>query len=151
MPAGWSAVGLAAAGDDRTRIRATVAAYRGPAPLGGEGEWLIIAEEPGVGVGAGYSGAPDPDFLTEAPHYAKIHVLGHPTALWPIPVTKDDRSVYVGEAGGVWIWLVSFPADAGYAVLEDLGLVDARYHNAEAEAEVERSGSSVRLRPGDIH
>ena len=52
MPAGWLLSGLAAVGDSRSRLRATAVACRGPAPLGGEGEWLIVAEEPGIGLGA---------------------------------------------------------------------------------------------------
>ncbi len=139
--------GLAAVGDARSRLRATVASFTGPAPLGGAGEWLIVAEEPGIGLGAGYaqtaSGAPPAS--TGAPPSAKIHALGRPTPLWAVAGRTDDRSAYVGEAEGVWLWLISFPADAGYALLEDLTLTDIRNGHPPA---IPAIGLSDRLRPG---
>jgi hypothetical protein len=128
LPLGWMLSGIGAVGDARSRFRATAMAFRGPAPLGGEGEWLFVAEEPEIGLGGSYAGATElPSALPPpGPAPAKIHAHGHPTSLWPLPSYDDERSVYVGEAGGVWLWLVSFPADAGYAVLEDLTLSDAR-------------------------
>lgn len=147
MPAGWLLCGLAAVGDSRSRLRATVAACRGPAPLGGHGEWLIIAEEPGIGLGAGYTGgslSPSPQG-DDSPPAAKIGVRGHPMPLWTVPGTRADRSAYVGEAAGVWFWLVSFPADAGYAVLEDLLVTDVRQRQVPVAEPAQRS---QRLRPG---
>jgi hypothetical protein len=98
------------------------------APLGGTGEWLIVAEEPAIGLGAAYSAAPgiDPVAVVDSSPPTKIHTRGQITSLWAAPSSAVDRSVYVGEAEGVWIWLISFPADAGYALLEDLVLADAR-------------------------
>jgi hypothetical protein len=128
LPPGWTLAGLAAVGDARSRFRATVSAFKGPAPLGGDGEWLVVAEEPAIGLGASYaaaSAAGPPAADTSLPP-AKVHALGRPTSLWPAASAEDDRSAYVGEARGVWLWLISFPADAGYAVLENLVLNDAR-------------------------
>jgi hypothetical protein len=146
VPVGWSLAGLAAVGDVASRFRATVVSLRGPAPLGGEGEWLIVAEEPGIGLGASYAGTAltEPPVSTEVPS-AKLHALGHPTPLWPVPDTMADRSAYVGEAAGVWLWLVSFPADAGYAVLEDLAVTDLR---GQRPPLMETGELSLRLRPG---
>ena len=147
MPVGWTLAGLATVGDVPDGFRATVVSLRGPAPLGGMGEWLIVAEEPGVGLGASYAGAEmmaAPPVSTELP-LAKVHALGHPTPLWPIPDSRADRSAYVGEAAGVWLWLVSFPADAGYALLEDLALTDLRAHQLPI---LEAGELSLRLRPG---
>ena len=146
LPAGWELAGLAAVGDDRSRYRATATAFRGPAPLGGEGEWLVVAEEPGVGLGSGYvareqSTLPVPG---DGPPSAKIHADGHPTPLWPVLDTGPGRSAYVGEASGVWFWLIAFPSDAGYAVFDDLAVADLRHH------ELPETGSAVvsqRLRP----
>lgn len=145
MPLGWQLSGLAAAGDSRSRLRATVAACQGPAPLGGDGEWLIVAEEPGIGLGAGYAGStlgalPAP---TTAGSPAKIGVRGHPLSLWPVADTSHDRSAYVGEAAGVWLWLISFPADAGYVLLEDLAVTDVRHRSIPTA-----DARSQRLRPG---
>ncbi|HEY2041427.1 MAG TPA: DUF6758 family protein [Jatrophihabitans sp.] len=149
-PTGWSLSGLGVVGDARSRLRGTVTACRGPAPLGGEGEWLIVAEEPGIGLGAGYAGyagAADaaPPTADSVPPGARIHTSGHPTPLWPVPASLPDRSVYVGEAEGVWIWLISFPADAGYALLEDVALADAR---DRLPAPMTDSQRTDRLRPG---
>ncbi|MCW2538858.1 MAG: hypothetical protein JWN95_583 [Frankiales bacterium] len=146
VPLGWEPAGLAVAGDARSRIRATATAFRGPAPLGGQGEWLIIAEEPGVGLGAAYAGTPETTSPTadgDSPP-AKIHAHAHPTSLWAVPDSSPDRSAYVGEAGGVWLWLVSFPADAGYAVLENLSLIDVRSREYTPPTMGE---ASERLRP----
>lgn len=145
-PPGWSLSGLATVGDDRSRLRATVTSFEGPAPLGGNGEWLIIAEEPGIGLGATYAGVTDiTELITSGAPEAKVHAHGHPTPMWVVPDAPSDRSAYVGEANGVWLWLVGFPADAGYALLEDLAMADARVHTA---AELSAAGRSVRLRPG---
>lgn len=145
-PVGWTLSGLAGVGDERSGFRAAVSAHRGPAPLGGVGEWLIVAEEPGIGLGAGYAGSD----LTSLPDEsadaipAKIHAGNHPTALWPVSGVDDGRSAYVGEADGVWLWLISYPADAGYAVLEDLSIVDVR---TQRVPELVAGEPSDRLRP----
>lgn len=148
MPIGWQLCGLAVVGDQRNGLRATVAAYRGPAPLGGTGEWLLVAEEPGIGLGASYARTttvPAPA-SSGGPAPAKIHTSGHPTPLWPVLSSASDRSAYVGEAAGVWFWLISFPSDAGYEVLEDLELTDARHGYLPA---IETGAPSQQLRPGD--
>ena len=51
-PAGWSAASPAPATSAPAR-RASAVALSGPNPLGGPADMLIIAEEPGVGLGAG--------------------------------------------------------------------------------------------------
>jgi hypothetical protein len=52
LPAGWLVSGFTGAGDERTGARASAVALSGPNPLGGPADLLIIAEEPGVGLGA---------------------------------------------------------------------------------------------------
>jgi len=153
MPLGWTLAGVATVGDAASRFRATVVSLGGPAPLGGTGEWLIVAEEPGIGLGAGYAGvdmaAPPP--VSAEPPPAKLHAQGHPTPLWPVPDTRADRSAYVGEAAGVWLWLISFPADAGYALLEDLAVTDLRGQHLPVLENLplpEAGELSSRLRPG---
>lgn len=127
VPAGWSLAGLASVGDTRSRFRATVAALTGPAPLGGRGEWLLVAEEPGIGLGAGYAGweADDADssFARAAPA-AKIMIRSHPVPLWPVAGVADNRCAYRGEADGVWFWLLAQPPDAGYVVFDDVSVSD---------------------------
>jgi hypothetical protein len=149
MPLGWQLSGLAAVGDSRSRYRATVTAFRGPAPLGGLGEWLIVAEEPGIGLGASYagSGGSTPQDAAGDLVAAKLLVRGHLSPIWPVLQTASDRSAYVGEAAGVWLWLIGLPADAGYAVLENLAISDLRHRHVRIAPPAARSRS---LRPGRI-
>lgn len=147
MPLGWQLTGLAAVGDDRSRYRATVSAFLGPAPLGGTGEWLIVAEEPVIGLGASYAGssASTPQRAAGDLPAAKILVRGHLNSIWPVLETASDRSAYVGEAAGVWLWLIGLPADAGYAVLENLAISDLRHRHVRIAPPADRSRW---LRPG---
>ncbi len=151
LPNGWLVSGLAYAGDDRTGARATVLAATGPAPLGGSGEMLLVAEEPGIGLGARYAGfagtdaGPDAPYLSErtAPH-ARVHAAGHPTALWSVDGAAD-RAVYVGEALGHWLWVVLWPDTAGLVVLDRFVLVDLR--DAGHELDIPLGAPSPRLAP----
>lgn len=127
-PLGWVISGTGYVGDERTGARASVLALSGPAPLGGGGELVFVAEEPGIGLGASYAGLsePDPgDGFDAAPPHAKVEVVGHPTPLWALP-TGDDCAAYVGEAKGLWLWVVLWPASAGVLMLESLALTDLR-------------------------
>jgi len=126
---GWLVTGLAAAGDERTGARATAVACTGPAPLGGVGELVLVAEEPGVGLGARYAGltGPDPGNVgDERPADVKIQAAGHPTPMWTLDSTPADRAVYVGEALGCWIWAVLWPDSAGFLLIDDFALTDLR-------------------------
>jgi hypothetical protein len=135
LPRGWVVTGVASAGDERTGAHAVATACSGPAPLGGMGELVIVAEEPGVGLGARYAGlsGPDPGLETDGtPPHAKVTVSGHPSALWCVP-SPPDRAVYVGEAAGGWLWFVLWPSEAGALLLEDLELADLRDVGAEVD------------------
>lgn len=141
IPPGWLLAGLAAVGDSRSGLRATVAVFRGPAPLGGEGEWMFVAEEPGIGLGAGYAdvaeNATDGEQIDRPS--CRISVRGHPLPVWPVLSSADDRGVYRGEADGVWLWIIGVPADASYVVLDDLGVSDVRRAEIESVAEQHRT------------
>ena len=129
LPHGWLVTGVASAGDERTGARATALACTGPAPLGGVGEIVLVAEEPGVGLGARLAGltGPDPGAVPdERPPDAKIQAAGHPTALWTWEGGATDRAVYVGEALGCWIWAVAWPDSTGFLLIDDFVLVDLR-------------------------
>ena len=128
LPPGWLVTGLTCAGDERAGAQATVLACSGPAPRGGLGELMLVAEEPGVGLGAHFAGLPGPDpgeDFDDLPAAAKIHAAGHPTALWALD-GDGTRATYVGEALGRWLWAVVWPAAAGQVVQDDLHLVDLR-------------------------
>ncbi|GAC1441763.1 MAG: hypothetical protein NVSMB55_10430 [Mycobacteriales bacterium] len=127
LPPGWTLTGLATAGDDRSPAKATVLALAGPSPLGGPADLLVVAEEPGIGLGARLAGIDDidPGPIGAGPPDAKVEASGHPTALWRSP-SADDRAAFVGEAKGVWIWAVLWPPTAELVLLEHVVLHDLR-------------------------
>jgi hypothetical protein len=145
MPRLWSVSGVGRVVDQSTV--ATVLALSGPDPLGGPGDLLLVAEEPGVGLGARYAGldSSDPGPVVAArPADARVVVRGHPTPLWFVDA-DDDRQVCVGEASGRWLWLVAWPPLASAAVLMEASrLVDL--HDLVGELEVvPLTGLSSRL------
>ena len=123
----WTFTGLGRAGDERSGTTATVVALSGPNPLGGPADLLLVAEEPGVGLGARYAGVEhlDPSVAISGPPDAKVHAGGHPTALW-LCDSADDRVAFVGEAAGVWLFAIMWPPTAELVLLEHLVLHDLR-------------------------
>jgi hypothetical protein len=134
LPRGWVITGVTCAGDDRSGTVAAAVALSGPAPLGGPGEMLVVAEEPGVGLGARYAGiaGPDPGPLSERGPDARVHAAGHPTALWCVK-SADSCAAYAGEALGCWVYVLLWPDGAGAMLLERLELTDARELGHEIE------------------
>lgn len=128
LPHGWLVTGAGHAGSRAEGVRATVVACGGPDPLGGPGELLIVAEEPGVGLGARYAGLsghdPGTSFGRGAPQ-ARVQAGGHPGSLWHV-AAEPDRAAYAGEAAGCWLWLVFYPETAGTLLAERLELADVR-------------------------
>jgi hypothetical protein len=129
---GWTITGFAWVGDDRSGVRATAIACTGPAPFGGVADVVLVAEELGIGLGAHYAGVSGTDpgpTLAEAARttsaHAKLKVDGHPTPLWSV-ASAEDRCAYVGEAGGLWLWAVLWPAEAGYLLADNVELMDGR-------------------------
>jgi hypothetical protein len=137
LPHGWLCSGVGYAGDERTGARATASCLSGPSPLGGAADLLIVAEEPGVGLGARHAGLAESDpgdgFDAGAPH-AKVIAASHPTAMWSVPAS-DDRAVFVGEAKGLWLWAVVWPASAGVLMYDDVSLTDLRDWPADRDLE----------------
>jgi hypothetical protein len=127
LPRGWLLTGIATAGDDRTGARAVAVACSGPAPLGGVGELVLVAEEPGVGLGARLAGltGPDPGAVPDGPADAKVTAAGHPTAVWEM-TGPADRAVYVGESHGCWMYLIVWPETAGFLLIDEFALTDLR-------------------------
>ena len=127
LPTGWLVSGFTGAGDERTGTRGSAVALSGPNPLGGPAEMLIVAEEPGVGLGAGLAGLPGPDpgdgFAARAPH-AAVKVAHHEAPLWL--VESDGKAVFAGEVAARWVWLVLWPDTAGSLLVEPLPLRDLR-------------------------
>jgi hypothetical protein len=128
LPPAWLVTGVRLAGDERGPGRAAAVAVSGPAPLGGVADLVLVAEEPGVGLGArlaGLSGPdPGPGFDSGAPS-AKVEAAGRPCALWEV-AGAADRSAFVGEAAGCWLWAVVWPETAGLVVHDHLEMLDLR-------------------------
>ena len=128
LPTGWSVSGLRWTHDGVRYPRAVAVACTGPGPFGGLAELVLVAEEPGVGLGARYAGLdltdPGPDLSRLAPD-TRIRAGGRPTPMWCLPEITD-RVVYVGEAAGSWLWASAWPADAWTVIHDDLTLIDLR-------------------------
>jgi hypothetical protein len=137
LPVGWLFTGVAYAGDDRSGGRATAVACSGPGPLGGTGELLLVAEEPGVGLGARFAGIegpdPGPDICVDMPAQAKLLAVGRPTPLWHVADAPADRAVFAGEALGLWLWAIVWPESSGLLMYDELVLTDLRDAGAEIE------------------
>ena len=131
LPLGWLVSGLQHAGDEHTGPIVTVLACSGPNPLTVDvdelsADLLLVAEQPGVGLGARLAGieALDPGgrIIGGAPGY-KLVAAGHDTPLWAVDV--DGVSAFVGEAAGVWLWAIMWPGTAAAVLLEQFELRDA--------------------------
>ena len=127
LPQGWLVAGFAGAGDERTGSRGSVVALSGPNPLGGPGDLLIVAEEPGTGLGAGLAGLdtvdPGAGFAATTPS-ATAMVDNHDVPLWL--VDTPDRAVFAGEAKACWLWIVMWPDTAGALLIDPIELRDLR-------------------------
>ncbi|HUR12995.1 MAG TPA: DUF6758 family protein, partial [Mycobacteriales bacterium] len=88
---GWTVGGLGWCGDERTGAVATLLAMAGPSPLGGPADLVLVAEEPGTGLGARVSGVDgvDPGNLPDRAPEAKVLANGHPTPLWRTESAPD--------------------------------------------------------------
>lgn len=138
LPSGWSFGGLAHTALDQSDAGkeagvSTAASWLGVDPFGEPAEMLLVCEEAGSGVGAGFAGLdvsyPGPEVGVGPPH-ARFTVNGHDVPLWEVPAAAD-RGVYAGAAAGRWLWVVVHPAEASPLVVAPLRLVDARLLGAE--------------------
>lgn len=145
MPAQWSLAGVGWAAGPFGDVQAATTALTGPDVISGLADLIIACEEPGVGLGARYAGVPGLDVGTEvngAPPAVHVEVAGRATPLWWLG--GRDRDVFVGEASGRWLWLVTWPATSGAIIRDGLRLVDL--HDLVAQLEmIPLNGLSTRL------
>jgi hypothetical protein len=146
LPQGWTVAGVGRAGDERSGVRASVVALAGPAPRGGPCDIVLVAEQPGVGLGAHFAGiaGPDPGAPPASAAELKVECAGHPTALWRVS-GADDRCALVGEAKGVWLWCVVWPGDVA-SVLDGFVLHDL-HDGGHPELDLLFGAQSPRLLP----
>lgn len=138
MSPGWSIAdfGCVTSGD---RAVATVTTTVGTSDLDGRVEVTIVAEDPGVGLGARCAGTPydDPGHqVGVGPHAVKVRAGGRSVPLWAVDSRDDDdvlaRSVFAGEADGRWLWLVIRPASAALLLRDEWLLADVTGFGPEA-------------------
>lgn len=134
---GWQVTDFGVVGE-RGRPCATLTGVAGSSPLDGMVEVLVVSEEPGTGLGARCAGTlhsdPGTQIAGNAPT-ARIRVGSQGIPLWPISThdadTQLDRSVFAGEAGGRWLWLVLRPASAMLLLADEWILADVSGFGAE--------------------
>ncbi len=146
---GWTVTGLGVVGPEGEACSVAVA-LSGPSPLGGPADLVLVAEEPGTGLGARVAGLDgvDPGSVATGAPDAKVEAAGHDTPLWRCD-SAPDRCAFVGEAGGVWLWAVLWPPAAELVLLEHVVLHDLR-HDAHA-AEVLPFGAPTTRLTGRQH
>ena len=115
MPPGWQVTDFAVVGGPRAR--ASLTCVTGSSDIDGPVDVLIVAEEPGTGLGARCAGTSDLDpVLDGGPAALRVRLDAVQVPLWPVSVSDAagewDRSVLAGEGQGRWLWLVLRPASA---------------------------------------
>jgi hypothetical protein len=134
MPRGWVVGAILHAGDEVSGVRATGVVTSGPNPMGGPADLMLVAEEPGVGLGARFAGVEgaDPGAAVQQEPHAKLEVESRSVPLWWVDC-PGDRAVYVGQWRGRWLWAVLRPQSAGVMLVEDLPIADLRDLGHEAD------------------
>jgi hypothetical protein len=120
LPLGWQVNDFGCVGGEGREPQATFVSCHGATDLDGVIEVAIVAEEPGVGLGArcGRVTHTDPGRETaEEPSLTRIRLEGGSAAVWSVSTSDAhgdvlDRAVLAGEALGRWLWLVLRPGSA---------------------------------------
>jgi hypothetical protein len=114
---GWWVSDFAVVGEQPAR--ATMTCSSGTSALDGPVDVLVVTEESGVGLGARCAGLPHLDPGPEVgsgPPPVRVRIGLQAVPLWSVSIAAEeaelDRSVFVGEAGGRWLWVVLRPASA---------------------------------------
>lgn len=131
LPPGWRVSDFGVVGHAEATPVATLGCCSGASELDGPVDLLVVAEEPGTGLGARCAGLPRPEPGAEVGQglpAARVRVGARPVALWLVSTsaldTALDRAVLAGEAGGRWLWLVLRPASALLLLREEWFLDD---------------------------
>jgi hypothetical protein len=131
MSPGWSISDFGCVADGRGQATATVTCTTGTSELDGPVDVLVVAEEPGTGLGARCAGTRHVDpgaEIHDRPPTARVRIGSQTVNLWDVStssaVGEFDRSVVAGEAGGRWLWMVLRPASALLLLRDDWILRD---------------------------
>lgn len=128
---GWAVSDFAAVGSVPERARATMTCTSGSSTLDGPVDVIVVAEEPGTGLGARIAGTTHADpgsEIGDGPPSVKVRIDRQVVPLWPVSTSAGegewDRSVVAGESQGRWLWLVLRPASAVLLLRDDWILRD---------------------------
>lgn len=128
---GWSITDFGCVAHRDHEARASLSSCSGASDLDGVVELTVVAEEPGVGLGARCAGIDRTDpgaEVGDGPPHVKVRVDSHPVAMWSVSTCNSDqdfdRSVFAGEAHGRWLWLVLRPASAALLLSDEWILSD---------------------------
>ncbi len=128
LPPGWQVTDFGCVGHEGAEPRAAFVSCSGPTELDGVVEVTVVAEEPGVGLGARIAGVthtdPGREIGSSSALPARLRLDAASVPVWAVD-TDDadevlDRSVLAGESMGRWLWLVLRPASAAL-LLHDMG------------------------------
>jgi hypothetical protein len=127
---GWSVTDFAVVGGPHA-ARATLTCCSGTSELDGPVDVIVVAEEPGTGLGARVAGTRHGDpgaEIGDGPPAVQVRIASQGVRLWPVSTSRGsgewDRSVVAGEAAGRWLWLVLRPASAMLLLRDDWILRD---------------------------
>jgi hypothetical protein len=133
MAPGWAVSDFAVVTEPSGAPVATLTCVTGASELDGPVDVLLVAEEPGVGLGARCAGVRGSDpgrELDEEQPVVRVRIGSLATSLWTVS-TSDvaetselDRTVLAGEAAGRWLWVVLRPASAVLLMRDDWILRD---------------------------
>lgn len=119
LSSGWWVSEFAVVTRVARRPVATLTCTSGTSTLDGPVDVFVVTEEPGVGLGArcaGLAGDDPGSDLGDGPPTAKVRIGSVAVSLWAVSTSGSlpefDRSVFVGEAEGRWLWIVLRPASA---------------------------------------
>lgn len=136
---GWSISALGCVADDRGPS-GTVTTVAGTSALDGDVEITIVAEDPGLGLGARCAGTTydDPgDQLGRARPSVHVRLDGRTAPMWVVDTDPDPEellagTVFAGEAEGRWLWMVVRPGSAALLFADDWLLTDVSGFGPEA-------------------
>jgi hypothetical protein len=131
MSPGWMVTDFGCVGHPDREATASLSSCSGVSDLDGVVELTIVAEEPGVGLGARCAGIDRTDpgrEIGDGPPQVRVRIDGRPVSLWSVSTCASDhdfdRSVFAGEAQGRWLWLVLRPASAALLLNDEWILCD---------------------------
>jgi len=131
MGPGWSVTEFGVVADTFAGPTATLTCCSGTSELDGPVDVFVVTEEAGVGLGARCAGLvhddPGSDVGDGRPP-VRVRIDSKTVPLWAVSTSRSDRefdrSVFVGEALGRWLWIVLRPASAMLLLRDDWILRD---------------------------